>query len=81
MRARYPLPQDPFLLMVVKGHQVMGQASRRALTPRKNVALALEAYGRMRARALATGLTPPPLVILGLGIGEHRKRPERSFGL
>ena len=71
VRARYTLPREPFLLMVVKGHQVMGQASGRALTPRKNVALALEAYGRMRARALAAGHTPPPLVILGLGIAER----------
>ena len=50
VRARYGLPQEPFLLMVVKGHQVVGQASGRALTPRKNVALAIEGYGRMRAR-------------------------------
>ena len=75
VRARYGLPQEPFLLMVVKGHQVVGQASGRTLTPRKNVALAIEAYGRMRARALADGLTPPPLVILGLGIAE-RLTPE-----
>ena len=75
VRARYTLPREPFLLMVVKGHQIMGQASGRALTPRKNVALALEAYGRMRARALAAGHTPPPLVILGLGIAE-RLTPE-----
>ena len=71
VRARYTLPQEPFLLMVVKGHQIMGQASSRALTPRKNVALALEAYGRMRTRALAAGHIPPPLVILGLGIAER----------
>ena len=75
VRARYGLPQEPFLLMVVKGHQVVGQASGRALTPRKNVALAIEGYGRMRARALADGLTPPHLVILGLGIAE-RLTPE-----
>jgi glycosyltransferase involved in cell wall biosynthesis len=75
VRARYRLPREPFLLMVVKGHQVMGQASGRALTPRKNVALAVKAYGRMRARALTAGLTPPPLVILGLGIAE-RLTPE-----
>ena len=75
VRARYGLPQEPFLLMVVKGHQVVGQASGRALTPRKNVALAIEGYGRMRARALADGLTPPDLVILGLGIAE-RLTPE-----
>jgi glycosyltransferase involved in cell wall biosynthesis len=75
VRARYRLPREPFLLMVVKGHQIMGQASGRALTPRKNVALAVEAYGRMRARALAAGHPPPPLVILGLGIAE-RLTPE-----
>jgi glycosyltransferase involved in cell wall biosynthesis len=75
VRARYGLPPQPFLLMVVKGHQVMGQASSRALTPRKNVAVAVEAYGRMRARALAGGRTPPPLVILGIGIAE-RLTPE-----
>jgi glycosyltransferase involved in cell wall biosynthesis len=71
VRERYRLPAEPFLLMVVKGHQVMGQAAGRELTPRKNVALAVQAYGRMRARALAAGLTPPPLVILGLGIAER----------
>jgi glycosyltransferase involved in cell wall biosynthesis len=75
VRARYRLPAEPFLLMVVKGHQVMGQASGRALTPRKNVAVAVQAYGRMRARALAAGRTPPPLVILGIGIAE-RLTPE-----
>ena len=75
VRERYTLPRESFLLMVVKGHQIMGQASGRALTPRKNVALALEAYGRMRSRALAAGHTPPPLVILGLGIAE-RLTPE-----
>jgi glycosyltransferase involved in cell wall biosynthesis len=75
VRTRYRLPQEPFLLMVVKGHQVMGQASGKALTPRKNVALAIQAYGRMRARALAAGLRPPPLVILGIGIAE-RLTPE-----
>jgi glycosyltransferase involved in cell wall biosynthesis len=74
-RARYRLPQEPFLLMVVKGHQVMGQATGPELTPRKNVALALQAYGRMRARALAAGLRPPALVILGIGIAE-RLTPE-----
>jgi glycosyltransferase involved in cell wall biosynthesis len=75
VRARYSLPRAPFLLMVVKGHQVMGQASGGALTPRKNVALALEAYGRMRKRAAAAGRTPPPLVILGIGIA-GRLTPE-----
>ena len=72
VRERYRLPQEPFLLMVVKGHQVLGQG---ALTPRKNVAVAVQAYGRMRTRALEAGLTPPPLVILGLGIAE-RLTPE-----
>jgi glycosyltransferase involved in cell wall biosynthesis len=75
VRARYGLPDAPFLLMVVKGHQVLGQASGRALTPRKNVALAVQAYGRMQARAAAAGRAAPPLVILGLGIRE-RLTPE-----
>jgi glycosyltransferase involved in cell wall biosynthesis len=61
--------------MVVKGHQVMGQASGRALTPRKNVALAVQAYGQARARAAAAGHPLPPLVILGIGIAE-RLTPE-----
>ncbi len=60
-----------FLLMVVKGHQIMGQASGKALTPRKNVQVALEAYGRMRRDAAAAGASPPPLVILGIGIAER----------
>jgi hypothetical protein len=38
----------------------MGQASGKALTPRKNVEVAVEAYGRMRRyaaeRALPVGL-------------------------
>jgi glycosyltransferase involved in cell wall biosynthesis len=72
VRQRHRLPQERFLLMVVKGHQVLGQG---ALTPRKNVTVAVQAYGRMRARALEAGLTPPPLVILGLGIAE-RLTPE-----
>ena len=71
VRARYRLPEEPFLLMVVKGHQLMGQASGKTLTPRKNVALAVQAYGRMRTRALAGGKRPPPLVILGVGIAER----------
>ena len=75
VRERYQLPGEPFLVMVVKGHQVMAQASGGELTPRKNVALAVQAYGRMRARALAAGLMPPPLVILGIGIAE-RLTPE-----
>jgi glycosyltransferase involved in cell wall biosynthesis len=75
VRARYRLPAKPFLLMVVKGHQVMGQASGRALTPRKNVALAVQAYGQARARAAAAGHPLPPLVILGIGIAE-RLTPE-----
>ena len=75
VRARYRLPEESFLLMVVKGHQVMGQASGRALTPRKNVALAVQAYGRARTGALAAGHTLPPLVILGIGIAE-RLTPE-----
>jgi glycosyltransferase involved in cell wall biosynthesis len=72
VRAKYSLPITPFLLMVVKGHQVMGQASGKALTPRKNVAIALEAYGCMRRYAADKALpTVPPLVILGLGIAER----------
>ena len=68
VRARYRLPADPFLLMVVKGHQILGQASGTALTPRKNVAVALDAYGRMRRHVGGAGAAVPPLVILGLGI-------------
>jgi glycosyltransferase involved in cell wall biosynthesis len=76
VRARYSLPAVPFLLMVVKGHQVLSQASGKALTPRKNVAVALEAYGSMRRQAEESGAGPiPPLVILGLGIAE-RLSPE-----
>ena len=61
--------------MVVKGHQILGQASGGTLTPRKNVALALEAYGRVSARVASKGKAVPPLVILGIGIAE-RLRPE-----
>ncbi len=68
VRERYRLPREPFLLMVVKGHQVLGQASGKALTPRKNVEVALEAYGRFRRRV---GTATPPLVILGIGISER----------
>jgi glycosyltransferase involved in cell wall biosynthesis len=75
VRARYRLPAEPFLLMVVKGHQIMGQAAGKALTPRKNVAVALEAYGRMRRHAAGAGAALPPLVILGIGITE-RLTPE-----
>lgn len=71
VRERYALPPAPFLLMVVKGHQILGQASGKALTPRKNVAVALDAYGRMRRRAAQSGATAPPLVIVGLGIAER----------
>ena len=71
VRVRYGLPEEPFLLMVVKGHQIMGQASGKMLTPRKNVALALEAYGRLRRRAAGAGTVAPPLVILGLGIADR----------
>ncbi len=75
VRERYRLPAEPFLLMVVKGHQILGQASGKALTPRKNVAVALEAYGRMRGRmrmrAAGAGAVAPPLVILGIGIAER----------
>lgn len=75
VRLRYDLPPGPFLLMVVKGHQILGQASGKALTPRKNVAVALDAYGRMRQRAAHSGATAPPLVVVGLGIAE-RMTPE-----
>jgi glycosyltransferase involved in cell wall biosynthesis len=71
VRERYRLPEGRFLVMVVKGHQILGQSSGRALTPRKNVAVALEAYGRMRKRAIEAGVSPPPLVILGIGIAER----------
>jgi len=72
VRQRYRLPDTPFLLMVVKGHQVLRQAGGKALTPRKNVAATLEAYGRMRRRALEAGTAAvPPLVILGVGITER----------
>ena len=72
VRAKYSLPAAPFLLMVVKGHQVMGQASGKALTPRKNVEIALQAYGQMRRYAAERELSAvPPLVILGLGIAER----------
>jgi glycosyltransferase involved in cell wall biosynthesis len=69
VRARYRLPAEPFLLMVVKGHQILGQAAGKALTPRKNVEVALEAYGRMWRRAARAAA--PPLVILGIGIAER----------
>jgi len=76
VQKRYSLPQVPFLLMVVKGHQVMGQASGKELTPRKNVMVALEAYGQMRRHAAEAGHgVVPPLVILGLGIAD-RLTPE-----
>ncbi|HUQ15893.1 MAG TPA: glycosyltransferase family 1 protein [Gemmatimonadales bacterium] len=74
-REQYRLPREPFLLMVVKGHQILGQASGAALTPRKNVAVALGAYGRLRKAAAETGTKAPPLVILGIGIAE-RLTPE-----
>jgi glycosyltransferase involved in cell wall biosynthesis len=75
VRERYRLPREPFLLMVAKGHQIVGQSSGKALTPRKNVAAALEAYGRMRRRVAHRGKVAPPLVILGVGIAE-RLTPE-----
>jgi glycosyltransferase involved in cell wall biosynthesis len=75
VRARYRLPAEPFLLMVVKGHQILGQAAGKVLTPRKNVAVALEAYGRMQRHAGGAGAAAPPLVILGIGIAE-RLTPE-----
>lgn len=72
VRERYALPAEPFLLMVVKGHQVLAQSSGKALTPRKNVVAALEAYGRMRQQAIHVGASRvPPLVILGVGIAER----------
>lgn len=75
VRERYALPQGRFLLMVVKGHQVLQQAAGKALTPRKNVVSTLEAYGRMRRRAAESGRSAPPLVILGIGIAD-RLAPE-----
>lgn len=71
VRQRYALPAEPFLLMVVKGHQILGQTAGTALTPRKNVAVALDAYGRMRRRTAEAGTAVPPLVILGIGIAER----------
>jgi glycosyltransferase involved in cell wall biosynthesis len=71
VRERYALPAAPFLLMVVKGHQVQGQLAGKPLTTRKNVAVALEAYGRMRRRLTQAGNVVPPLVIVGLGIAER----------
>lgn len=76
VRQRYALPAEPFLLMVAKGHQVMAQASGKTLTTRKNVAVALEAYGRMRRQTIQSGAgAVPSLVILGVGIAE-RLTPE-----
>lgn len=75
VRERYALPRDGFLLMVVKGHQVLQQAAGKVLTPRKNVVATLEAYGQMRRRAAESGRSAPPLVILGIGIAE-RLAPE-----
>jgi glycosyltransferase involved in cell wall biosynthesis len=71
VRERYRLPEEPFLLMVVKGHQIWDRVSGKALTPRKNVAVVLEAYGRMQRRLVEKGVTAPPLVILGIGIAER----------
>ena len=71
VRRRYVLPTTPFLLMVVKGHQILGQASGKPLTPRKNIMVALDAYGRMRRHAAQSGVVAPPLVIIGLGIAER----------
>jgi glycosyltransferase involved in cell wall biosynthesis len=72
VRRRYALPEGPFLVMVVKGHQVIGQSRGKALTPRKNVAIALQAYGQMRRRLIQRGAPSiPSLVILGLGIAER----------
>jgi glycosyltransferase involved in cell wall biosynthesis len=75
VQERYRLPDEPYLLMVVKGHQIQGQVGRKALTPRKNVTVALEAYGNLLTRAAAEGRRAPPLVILGIGIAE-RLTPE-----
>ena len=33
VRERYGLPGEPYLLMVVKGHQIQGQLRGKALTP------------------------------------------------
>ena len=71
VRERYGLPDTPFLLMVVKGHQIQDQVRGKTLTPRKNVTIALQAYGMLRDRAVAEGRKAPPLVILGIGIAER----------
>lgn len=71
VRQRYALPTEPFLLMVVKGHQVMSQARGKNLTPRKNVAGTLQAYGLLRRRAHQSPAAAPPLVILGPGIRQR----------
>jgi glycosyltransferase involved in cell wall biosynthesis len=71
VRERYGLPDRPFLLMVVKGHQILGQASLKPLTPRKNVTVTLAAYGRLHARAARAGRVPPHLVVMGIGMAER----------
>jgi glycosyltransferase involved in cell wall biosynthesis len=71
VRERYRLPEQPFLVMVVKGHQIWERVSGKALTPRKNVVTVLQAYGRMQQRLAESGATAPPLVILGIGIAER----------
>jgi glycosyltransferase involved in cell wall biosynthesis len=71
VRERYRLPERPFLVMVVKGHQIWDRVSGKTLTPRKNVATVLQAYGRMQWRLAESGGTAPPLVILGVGIAER----------
>ena len=75
VRERYRLPAEPFLLMVVKGHQILGQASGGAhpAKERRGGAGGLRPHaeaGRRGRRA-----TAPPLVILGIGIAE-RLTPE-----
>ncbi|MBA3495843.1 MAG: glycosyltransferase family 4 protein [Gemmatimonadales bacterium] len=71
VRERYQLPAPPYLLMVVRGHQIQEQTALKALTPRKNVEVALEAYGRMRTRSAGERKLPPALVILGIGIADR----------
>jgi glycosyltransferase involved in cell wall biosynthesis len=63
LRARYGLPDGPFLLMVVKGYARIEYAGQ-ALCPRKNVEGTLLAHARARRAEPGT----PPMVILGAGV-------------
>jgi glycosyltransferase involved in cell wall biosynthesis len=66
VQARYGLPAEPFLLMVVKGYARIEYAGA-ALCPRKNVEGTLEAFARARAAEPAM----PRMVILGAGVRER----------